>query len=663
MKLRIEINDQMNEYDFLEKKIYIGSSKDCHIQLKNDSVASAHLEVEERQGSFSITHLAEGYKTTLNGEVLPLRKAVEYNSFFPAQIGEIYIYLVDQSLAVETQEDSLNDFSNSLDSQISDNSNSIEEDPLMALEKEISEANAREHEERKSNKKKKEPAKQQYRPKIDLSLENTLSSSSFKIKTPQVKKSKNNSRQKRKKLEEKSNLGSYLVFISGIVIALGLYYIQSGPSEITQVETKPQEEFVLTLKEDYLSTLTSNKLNYKKVLLGQKCENSVEKKVCSLLDLNKGSVKYEGAQQIGKSLFIALDETRLRELGSSFFTDVDQQWLKQKIKKEYSTYFSYDEFVNNGMKAPLGIYARNVNEYFSTFSAYAFLVNSKHSDIFDNMNDIENIHLFWIESFQETIKVNGFVQLSQKVYPYLRTLWPQDRVEITAQQKHYLTEGIEQFFEKRVAGHINKFDPKAFEELKKKTVGKKYQNLLSLDKCSYEFNIVCDVLRAREYSSRVEGVARHKNEILIYLDVKKIIEHYRKKYLRHEYIDIEKKGLIRKFSALRLNASVQDFLKKDYFYKKLPQKDLYTQAIIFEFFNLDLMSRLAKLDQQFEKIVLIGTQAAQDELLSVVVLKAKGITPLDKVKSQKYPIYLWRSHLPVYKNFLEEQAEVIYSRR
>lgn len=61
----------INQSHTLGRSTVIGRADDCDLRIDIDGVASRHAEiVHAEQGGLTLTHLAQGYETILNGEAI-----------------------------------------------------------------------------------------------------------------------------------------------------------------------------------------------------------------------------------------------------------------------------------------------------------------------------------------------------------------------------------------------------------------------------------------------------------------------------------------------------------------------------------------------------------------------------------------------------------------
>ncbi|MBT3982057.1 MAG: FHA domain-containing protein [Bacteriovoracaceae bacterium] len=89
MKLLIKIpgkDDQ--EIQFLQKKLFVGRSSNCDIQIAEQGISRKHLQIELKGGKVYVTDLGSSNGTELGETKLDANKEVEFNQFFPIKVGK-----------------------------------------------------------------------------------------------------------------------------------------------------------------------------------------------------------------------------------------------------------------------------------------------------------------------------------------------------------------------------------------------------------------------------------------------------------------------------------------------------------------------------------------------------------------------------------------------
>lgn len=718
MKLRVEITDDIEDFEFSEETIFIGSSDDCHITLPYEGVASAHLEISHEEDRYFISELGSGEKTFVNGELISPSSRFEFNSFFPVEIGGILIYLVDESVeGSEELDESLNRISQDITSSInldklnlvdvdSKESTEIERDtipgerkyleekvnlgtlsetagalsefaeseiidPLDALEREIeqSEINTREQNNFE---------RERFKHEIMAPSSGTSSgtgSQSFKIKVPttrtSTKVSVNKKEQKQRPFRNKitrkpksNSLGPILILSLVLVITGGIYYFEYYKKELkeTAITKSPKKkEYDLSIGSNMRFSKFESKYDY--FINEPKCLKSIEKLMCRRIGASEGAglAEYEGAKVIADTLFIGVRQKSLNRFLSTqmALNEIEVKKLKEIVEEKYSKFFSFEEFEKNESKATFEAYKFNYEQYLGVSLAGFLVYNTDLLKILNTEPKVKRVHFFTFDEFKKQVRVKSFIDFSKEMYQLSQSNIPKNLFEIKLQVNHFLNEGIESFYNTKFSTHLGAFDPQKLEEFKKIKKQKHFLGFLQKPVCFGEGEgELCQILKSSRENNTEDGVIISDDTLYVAINSELTTKLRKDLYLKKEFSSFERKKLLKASYANISKFDKNKFFKNDFIYDSIAQGELELNKLMSEFVNSGLISEVLKRNN-LKKVVLLGFKYSSNggkALTALIEMNSNALQASDIGTTKELTTFLWRSKIPSFNKFIKRKA-------
>jgi pSer/pThr/pTyr-binding forkhead associated (FHA) protein len=711
MKIRVEIGDEATAYEFSEDKISIGASEDCEICLPYEGIADKHLEIVSSKGQFFVNELSSGEKTYLNGELVPPLSRTQFNTFFPFEIGGILIFLENDGVEAEEElDESLNRMSRDITTTINLNKlNLVDEnekatesttaqdvssdwkpfDPLEGTEEpdELNEENSNLSEQaalariESHNSESKNINKEKYKPNIFGLSDDSSSkedSQSFKIKVPQtLTKTKikrpsaargklKDSQRIRSKIQKKSKengLGSIIILSIVLIITGAVYYLKyHKPNLKNTAITK-----TIIKESKYAVDISVNKLmapyksKYKFFVNEKKCLSPLEEKICSHFGGKEKLEEFEGVKSIDKTLYIGLSRSTLRKYATVGleYSQVEKAQIEGIVEKEYSQFFTYDDFVKNGKKATFKVYQFNHDQY-QDISRISFLILKKQfHELLEGIPEVNKVHFFVFKEFQKEVDVLSFVEFSMEQLRLELAKIDEHNLSIKLQLNSFLNEGIESFYSTKWKTHLEDFNEEKLNQFKKEEKKKYYEANFQKPNCYAENEKeLCLELRAFRNNNLTDGIIIDDTKVYVLLDSIVSVNINKEKYLKHEYTVFERKQLLKNTYKNKPDFDKNSFFKNDFVMKKINPDDFQLNILVSVFLESNIIGTLKK-NKNIKNVVLLGfdyTKSKVKQLTAYIEFPIVSLLKEDTGTTKVLNLYFWRSRVPVFNQYIESKS-------
>lgn len=556
MRLRVEIDDLVEEFNFDKQVVFVGSHPKCHISLDYEGVGEKHLRIIEHQGMYIAQDLNSGFKTRMNGRTLKAGGKVKFQTFFPLEIAGIFIHLLNEA-DEELGELTGNAYKINFDDVKQELTESNQ--PLQTKPAEVSEQDPQEKDEMEGAKE--DPKK--YRPQLYRGGA-PKETEEFKIKNRQV-----NVQEQKQKLKKKSrsrkpqptskrpkqirqakyvghryNLNTMIIIFCTLIVIAGVYYkknygktfgsmkgLVASKADIKDVKLV---EITNTLMQKYSES-------YKEFSVTPKCISADVISLCeSFPDLFQ-KVKGEGVVLIKDTAFIGINFDKIEKEMDKLFeiTPEDEAFFDSIYKRDYAKYAPFEQFVKNGRKATFADLETKAQKCRDIIYIFKKLLDA---DIKLNPK-IKYLHFFTFDKFQGELTVNEFYQINTEL------------LEVIAENKPFKYKLLKSFWSAKLADNAFNFlssfgDSRHFlatetllKMVRNKKLIKSYEKYLTEGKCLQpETESLCKTL---EGANQVfEGFIQEGDQLYLVVDLDRLINKALEKYKNISSYSFKEKNAI-----------------------------------------------------------------------------------------------------------------------
>lgn len=426
MKLRVEIDDLVEEFNFDKKVVFVGSHPKCHIPLDYEGVGEKHLRIIEHQGVMIVQDLDSGFKTKMNGKTLKAGGKVKFQSFFPIEVAGIFIYLEDSESDTESHSE------NSYNISFDDTQGNMQIPKEAASDEEVLK------EVEKQTKGSSEAAKK-YRPQLykggtpeeteEFKIKDrnvNVNDEKTKLKKKTRKKRPSNSQKRPRQIKQakyigdRYNLNSLIIIFCGIIITAGIYYKKNYNKTLGSMKGLVASK--TDIKKIKLIEITDPKMKkfsdqYVKFSASPKCISDETLALCSTLDSLFSKVKGEGAVFLDDTLFVGFDFEKIeKEMKEKLEPEVDDLIFFEEIyKSAYVKYAPLEKFKENKHKLTIAEFeTRALNLQDILYFLHSSIINEMKLD-----SKIKKVHFFSFDKFQGELTVKEFFEMPAGIFPLL----------------------------------------------------------------------------------------------------------------------------------------------------------------------------------------------------------------------------------------------------
>ena len=454
----------------------------------------------------------------------------------------------------------------------------------------------------------------------------------------------------------------FIMYLSlGVILTGYIYYTKYyKPAFLSSANLeKKLQRSEINLSGLYKKQMSAHLQDFIKFFSSEKCNGDVVKESCSKIWTSLRDPS-EGVLINGDTLIIGQEVSTLQKqsLGLLENMSLSNEELKLLINKDYSRYFSFEEFQGNGHKPPTQLLKNQAATYKRVNLLYYTLIQIGF-DVFKAM-PVRNILYFDYTQTGNQIFIEDFIFIND--FPSRLEQLSADNFsikEIIQYLKYELSNGVETFYKTRMSTHISDFDSDLASRIRLEGLKK---TLLSLDDslaCNEQFlNGLCEQY-SKFLSTNNSPIFLKDKKLFLGTDysvLKSQLDNSSKKY---QYNNIEFSNLVRMIKQFNKNIDTKKLLSNNYIFNPT-QKEILPTMIFYTLVELEKLHDQDFLSQ-IEKLVFYVFQGANDDkkILASIDVKLSVLNKLNKkIYLPKIEMYL-RSHVPVFNFEIERLGNVI----
>jgi hypothetical protein len=652
MRIKVEIGDDVQEYIYDRKGIFVGSDSRCQLSLAYEDIAPKHLKIVSKNSKTYIQDLNSGEQTYYNSKQLTPGSIVEFNTFFPIEVGGILIYLLDEVVTEPRYDKPLDSIAGNIDS--------VEKDPEDLPPPPVKEDDSL-------------PAKNTNSFKRDLFADSSESLPT-KEKKNQIPKSatkaggtrttkintKVNSRNRKKRSERQSeklkssilkssNLRGFMIFFFGVCILGGIYYTKfySLNVGISKVDVD-KEKLILLISDEAIG---KHKESFTSALTRKHCGDIELKEMCSRFEEEFHFISGKHISLVNKVLYVGVELDSVLEylnVKDSYLAN-EVKLIEELVKSDYSTLFDWESFRANNLSSNLPGLVFKRNKYKGILGLIKIILNSTSFD--GNKNNYQQINLFLKNSIGlGEVEITNMILVDADIYSFKQSQIDKNKFVFKSITMSNLTENVIDFISSFGETSYSPFSPGEFQAYKKQIAYEGFNSLLQKPKCLSEFESkICSHSRLNKDKSRYEGVIFEDDNVYILSDLLRV-ESLFSEFSEMVYEAKDKKIISNIFKRMRLpGQTFEDFYKSD-FIAKVSQEKFFKNLLLSDFIMASYQKDILE-NQSVKNVYLIGITTGENDavLIDAVVGIKRQVLERDWDKNKMELIkYMYKSRLDIF---------------
>ncbi len=627
-------------------KLRIGQDSSNNLVLMGSYIGEFHSEIYTKEDKYFYKHLDSTEISRIDGQVVAPNHIYELSLNAQIKIGEFHISLSENY--TPSVEDEENEFDG-----LSDDELLAKIDQVYAKSNKVSKktqiGSHLEFEQTKSEEQKETSSLNVTQPKSQINRKNNIDKK--RLRPNRVKKTK-----------EHTLTGLFLFFCLAIIGTGFVYYTKyykKNFEKSANLSPKTKEIYHVSLKSLHKKEMGEYHSYFSQYFSIDKCSGDLKEKVCLKL-FKDSNQSHNGAILFNNTLVIGINQVVLeksinRELDNFRLDDSD---LAKIIETTYSSYFDFETFKGNGYRPTTQLYKFNAKNYKYVNGLYLKLFSSDLSGILKL--PLKNILFFDFTQIKNEILIEDFIYLKDivtlnkvlKEYNY--------SLEKTKQfMKYELTEGIESFYQARLASHIAPFDKDKFKTISERKVVEKLINLDLTQNCSNEsLKHICNKL-IEDFNQKEPRVVQKDGTLFVGLDFDTSLNHFKLLPKDYHYNNIEKSTLIRFMTKQLPEVDKNKFLKSDLLYN-ISMAEL--RPSLFYYYFSQLNAELTKLNEiSIDKVTMFfhSNKSKQYPILAKTTYDIELLKSINPKTENLNLIFFTRSQVPVFNYKVFHDGEFI----
>ncbi len=678
MKIKIIESFQEREFDLDEGDVVkIGSSAENDIIINGPSVAERHLTLSVINNEIYATDLGSGKPCFIDDEPLVPGEEKALNSFFPIVIGDIKINVEDEVLSpsfddliipedIVSQGNSIakeieNDDENKEIVSSSGKGRLSDDELIYQIKKQYKKNND------DSSKNSVIGSHLEYKPNTDTPKMRQATGSTrihLNSKKKKISKSSENYNEllekRKKKVKEKTELGPLLIFFLGIVLAGLTYYIQFYKPKM-DVIANDVKKAQAPLKNLEISVLFDKKIeNHKDLLLaylsGNRCNQPISNKMCEDLK-RKFNTNEKRALIHDGTIVIGISNKELKALERKIINEygVSENVLQKIVENDYSEFFTFKEFKDNGLRPTLFGNVAKGDTYNKINILYMFYLEFLQGKIQEfRTSNVTKILVFSFDEDPKNFFVDGFIELSE-IKSMNNPLVLVDKVkDIVVFDKYLLNNNIEGFYNARISSHINNFDSSLAQKVYFKNIVIEMLSDKTMSHCEDEGIKICSLLNKKLDEEFLVQV----NDAFIFIQFSPKWSSLLPKEKEYKLSRIEKDMSVSLLKSKFGNVDTVKYIKNDYVLNEIDSSIKTKNLLAYLFVETELF-KLIRSEFSGKQVVLSFTQ---DDLDHFLILDSSKLSKLNKEIFDSQKTLFARTKVPFYliniKPFINDKIKL-----
>lgn len=655
MHVTVDIGGKISYFDFDKSNISIGSSPKNDISLDYQGIGDLHLKIQLIGDIFQVIDLNSGSYTFVDEKHLAPGETAILNASSEIEIGGIYIKVSQErsfkkdffQFETDSQLEIEDDSSQSIDNLLKGASGAIPNaEELRKIEEEIAAVKASTIY---------EESEDENRYKTDLfssplatptKLVKNESSKRQKRKIPKLRASRKINPRGGRKV---SNTSRYLVVL--LLLGFGFLTYEYYLKEKLFLEVNLASNKNKSLSPNLPSSFTKHKDLFNSYTVRENCNSNSSQPTCTALSSLIPEDKW-GATVVGSTLVIGFDERNVDRLTNSLFEPkkVNEEELREVIQAQYSDYFDFKAFRENGYLPPLKNYTYKKDENRNLYFLVGLLLNG----FIKPTDNVDNIFVFVYADFSSEIMPLEFMFLTTKALEREIKLFESTMARLKLGWWFDLTEDFDQIIAGIGASTKISFDETLARQSSILATRKIIKARLLEDKCSGSIaQFVCSSISSQRERAPYEGANLIHDGIAIFYNLDLIEESYQD--LSFEpYTNEDKRNLLialaHKTIKERKTFQANNYIDEDSDVEWLPE------ILLAEFFLSNYVDNILS-EENIENITIVGVRQNNQTPSVDVTVKAplSSFKKINRLTLRSRLPYLVKSKVSLFSEILRNK--------
>jgi hypothetical protein len=644
MRIKVEIGDDVQEHTYERNGIFVGADSRCHLVLPYEEIALKHLKIVNKDSKTYIQDLNTGEKTYYNNVEVPPGGIVEFNTFFPIEIGGIFIYLLDDINVELQREASLNSVADVLGSE--------DDEPVEGdvASKEAENSFKRDLFADSSNSTSSETTKNNSTRELRQVKANVTGTR--KINT-QVNIKNRKRRSKREKEKVKSialktgSLRGLMIFFLGVFVVGGIYYKKIYSENLLKQSSTSivKEEIKLLINNPKIK---EHKKNILESLSRTKCDDKLLEEVCNLLEKDIDFSAGYHVNSINGVVYIGLEREPVLEFLNKLspYDDSEIPRLEELVKEGYSNIIDWTQFTNNSFSSQVPALLFKRKKYKGSLGLIKVILETKSFTAIDNK--VDKIFLYLKNSIGlGEIEVTDVLIVDPAIYSFKQEQIDENNFLFKTVVNSNLTENVLDYISTFGETADVDFSSKEFEFFKKTRAFSQFESIISKVKCRMNFETkLCDL---RKGQSGFEGIVLEGEVLYIVSDVSRI-RSTQSEFDELVYDGRDKKIVSNIFRSTSVPGQDYENFYQSGFIANVSDEVFYRNLLLSDLLQSPYLNLIVE-NKEINKVVLVGASIAENGSTPVEGVAILNRTILDSDWSTKYKDlvkYIPRSKIDVF---------------
>ncbi len=716
MRLQVEIGDDIQEYELDDNEVVIGSSESCDICLAFEGVDDQHLRLISKNDDVFATILTNRFPTLVNDVPVEVGKAFEFSSFFPIEIGGIFITKLDEVTEVQTQ--SLDeataiitpDFLNQLN-ETSDEADSIEyveedddlppdlppvpginsldeetlDEEILGDEEELAADDFISDEEKIAQEIKakfeseKKVDREKYKPEIFVPSGITSKPQIGEITQNRVitrgtssKKSKTKKSKKRKRANPSAKRGTSLITPKGLFILCFtlflfsfIYYFRYY--KVNKLAEFKKSQIAAAVKQKIkFSPITDKNIKrfskrYTEVLNLGLCTTPKLKVICDEYAPEQTRSEFEGYSIKGDTLILFTDQNALFQMFVKRQLPIKEDVAEELLDANYKGILTKESFLTN---KSLSLLVEDDDLYVRYQPLLTTSLELFRNDRLEFMkeNKLKYIEIVSLETTNDetTFDFKGYLRTDLDNYSFLidGNFYRKRLSDLFSSRLFTNQEG---FLQQLGDSHLFDFNKIELAKYTKQKFLDQYTKYIDKIKClTEEEKVLCSELATLYGLKSHDGASILKDTIYLVVNNNEI----KSKFELSNHPDVlrsERKDYIGIFRKYNSKSNYRKFVKSNYIDYDLPWPKFQLSLSLIPLLNTEILTKYKEFeDLSINKLITIGYNSDDNggrylSALSIINLNKLNMTTIESTK-EALP-YFWRSRINVLEPLIDNETE------